>query len=70
MVGKNLFGTNYNHINHMVETCSNKKDGYLVLELIIQSNKHHKPMKCPCDIFGVIGHKMVDCPKFNKMRNL
>jgi hypothetical protein len=47
-----------------------KKEDELVIiisEVVIPKNKYFEPMKYHCHICGMIGHRIVNCPRFVKM---
>jgi hypothetical protein len=55
-----------------METYQIKKKDELVIilfEVAIPKNKYFEPMKYHCHICGMIGHRMVNCPRFVKMYN-
>jgi hypothetical protein len=53
-----------------METYQIKKKDELVIiifEVAIPKNKYFQPTKYHCHICGMIGHRMVNCPRFVKM---
>jgi hypothetical protein len=57
-------------INHNVETCRIKRKENpipAISEVTTQHIKVQKPMRYFCHICGDIGHKIIDCPKYNDM---
>jgi hypothetical protein len=56
-------------INHNVGTCRKKKEQTIVAttKAIQPSQKPQKTSSYACHIYGLNGHKMIDCPKFVKM---
>jgi hypothetical protein len=57
-------------INHNVENyrIKRKEDHvHVVSEVTTQHIKVHKPMRYSYHICGDIGHKIIDCPKYNDM---
>jgi hypothetical protein len=68
-----MYCTNYHGTNHNVETyrVKRKEDPIpIVFEVTTQQIKVEKPMKYSCHICGDIGHKIIDCPKYNDMKNM
>jgi hypothetical protein len=39
----------------------------VVFEVIVKLSKPLKCMKYPCHICGIVGHRMVECPRFGEM---
>jgi hypothetical protein len=42
----------------------------IVSKVIVKSSQLFKPTKYPYHTCGIIGHKMVDFPKFSEMQNM
>jgi predicted ATPase len=62
--------TNYGQDNHNVETCKVKKKEEPIIATIKCTNQPLKGLKnnlCVCHIYGLHGHKMMNCPKFVEM---
>jgi hypothetical protein len=60
----------YHRTNHNVETYKVKeKENYvpIVSEVTPQQIKVQRPLKYSCHICDDIGHKIIDCPKYNDM---
>jgi hypothetical protein len=67
----NKFCTNYGMIYHNVETCRKKEHTIgTIIETIQPSQKPHKTSSYECHIYGLNGHKMIDCPKFIEMQKM
>jgi len=69
-IGKiDKYCTNYGMTNHNVETCKKKKEQTIVatIKAVQLSQKSQKTFSYACHIYGLNGHKMIDCPKFAKM---
>jgi hypothetical protein len=64
--------TNYGMANHNMETCRKKKRGTTMatIEEAKPSQKTQKTSSYACHIFGLNGHKMIDCPKFVEMQKM
>jgi hypothetical protein len=60
---------NYGMTNHNVETCRKKKKQTKVatIKAAQPSQKPQNTSSCACHIYGLNGHKMIDCPKFVEM---
>jgi hypothetical protein len=58
--------------NHNLETCKKKKEQTIVaaIEVAQQSQKSHKTSTFASHIYGLNGHKMIDCPKFIEMQKM
>ncbi len=59
--------TNYGWNNHNVETCIIKKEEESTIattKVINQLQKGQKNNSYACHIYGLNGHKMMDCPMF------
>ncbi len=68
-----MYCVNYHRKNHNVETYRVKIKEDLVLiisEVNTQQIKVHRPMRYSYHICGDIGHKIIDCPKYNDMQNM
>ncbi len=67
-----MYYINYHKTNHNVETCRVKKKNSIlvVYEVTTQQIKVQKPMRYYGNICGGIGHKLIDCPKYNDMHNM
>ncbi len=72
-IGKiDKYCTNCGMTNHNVETCKKKKEQTMVVT-IKAAQLNQKPQKTfsyACHIYGLNGHKMIDCPKFAKMQKM
>jgi hypothetical protein len=55
-----------------VETCRKKKEKTIMASTkATQPNqKPHKTYSYACHIYGLNGHKMIDCPKFVEMQKM
>jgi hypothetical protein len=55
--------------NHNVETCTQKKKHIIVATTKVAqpSQNTKKTFSYACQIYGLNGHKMTDCPKFANM---
>jgi hypothetical protein len=56
-----------------METCkSNKKEEpiVVVVETIIQVGQPSRPLNYPCHICGIVGHKLMNCPRFGEMKTM
>ncbi len=64
--------TNCVMTNHNVETCRKKRQQTTVAtkEATQPSQKPQKTFSYACHIYGLNGHKMIDCPKFTKMQKM
>jgi hypothetical protein len=61
---------NCHRTNHNVETSIVKRKGdffHAVSKVITQHIKVQRPMRYSCHICGDIGHKIIECPKYNDM---
>jgi hypothetical protein len=59
--------------NHNVETCRVKRKEdhvFAISKVIIQRIKVHRPMRYSCHIYGDMGHKIINCPKYSDMQNI
>jgi len=68
-----MYYTNYHRTNHNVETYRVKrKEVYvpIVSKVTIQHINVQKFMRYFCHICGDTGHKIIDCPKYNDMKNM
>jgi hypothetical protein len=68
-----MYYTNYHKTNHNVETYKIKRKGDLILaisKVITQYIKIQKLVRYSYHICGGIGHKIIDCPKYNDMQNM
>jgi hypothetical protein len=68
-----MYCTNCHRKNHNVETCRVIKKEDLVLivsKVTTQQIKIQKLMKYSCHIYGDMGHKIIDCPKYNDTQNM
>jgi predicted metal-binding protein len=68
-----MYYTNCQRINHNVETYRVKrKDGSTIInyEVTIQQIRVQRRIRYSCHICGETGHKIIDCPKFNDMKNM
>ncbi len=61
--------TNCGMTNYKVETCIKKKEQTTVATTKVAqpSQKPQKTSSYACHIYGLNGHKMIDCSKFVKM---
>ncbi len=69
-IGKiDKYCTNCGMTNHNVETCRKKKEQTIMatIKVVQLSQKPQKTFSYACRIYGLNGHKMIDCPKFAKM---
>ncbi len=66
---QSMYFTNYHHTNHNVETYINKKEEpiIVVIEATTQVSKPPRPLNYPCHIYGIVGHKLTNCPRFREM---
>ncbi len=64
--------TNCGMTNHNVETCKKKKEHTTVAttKAAQPNQKTQKKSSYACHIYGLNGHKMIDCPKFVEMRKM
>jgi hypothetical protein len=60
--------TNHNVENYRVKRKENSI--FAIFEVIIQQIKVHRLVKYSCHICGDIGHKIINCPKYNDMLNM
>ncbi len=68
-----MYCTNCHRTNHNVETCRVKrKENHVptIFEVIIQQIKVQRLVRYFCHICGDIGHKIIDCPKYDDMQNM
>jgi hypothetical protein len=58
--------------NDNVETCRKKKEETTVATTKVTqpSQKAQKTSSYACHIYGLNGHKMIDCPKFVEMQKM
>jgi len=40
---------------------------YIIVEVIAQVGKPPKPLNYPCHICGIVGHKLMNFPRFGEM---
>ncbi len=71
-IGKtNKYCTNCGMNNHKVETCRKKDETTMAaIEATQQSQKPQKTFSYACYIYGLNGHKMIDCPRFIEMQKM
>jgi hypothetical protein len=65
-----MYCTNCHCTNHNVETCkSKKKEESIVVatKAIVQASKPPRPLNYPCHIYGIAGHKLMNCSRFGKI---
>ncbi len=68
-----MYYTNCHMKNHNVETCRVKRKENFVptaSEVTIQQIKVQRPLRYPCHICGDTRHKIINCPKYNDMKNM
>jgi hypothetical protein len=68
-----MYYTNCHKTNHNVETCRVKRKKNLVpivFEVIIQQIKIYRHVRYSCHICVDIGHKIINCPKYDDMQNM
>jgi hypothetical protein len=68
-----MYYTNCQRINHNVETYRVKrKDGSTIInyEVTIQQIRVQRRIRYSFHICGETRHKIIDCPKFNDMKNM
>jgi hypothetical protein len=56
-----------------VETCKSKKKEdpiVIAIETIIRVDKPPRPLNYPCHICGIVGHKLINCPRFGEMQTM
>ncbi len=54
-----------------METCkSQKEEPTIVIEINAHVGKPSRPLNYPCHICGILGHKLMNCPKFNEMQTM
>jgi hypothetical protein len=56
----------------MLKTIKSRKEDHvpIVSKVTTQHIKVHRPVKYSYHICGDIGHKIIDCPKYNDMHNM
>jgi len=65
-----MYYTNYHRSNHNVETCEVKRKEDIVSaisKITTQLIKMQRHVRYSCHNCGDIGHKIIDCPKYNDM---
>jgi hypothetical protein len=69
IVKQSMYCTNCHHTNHNVETYINKKEEPIVAatKATTQAGKPPRPLNYPCHICGIVGHKLMNYPRFRKM---
>ncbi len=54
-----------------METCKSKKEEpTIVIDINGHVGKPPRPLKYPCHICGIVGHKLTNCPKFREMQTM
>ncbi len=66
-----MYCTNYHCTNHNIKTCRSKKEELIVIaKAATQVGKPPRLLNYPCHIFGIVGHKLTNCPRFNEMQSM
>jgi hypothetical protein len=68
-----MYCINCHHTNHNIETCRSKKKEepiVAVTEATTKVGKPPRPLNYPCHIYGIVGHKLTNCPRFNEMQSM
>jgi hypothetical protein len=66
-----MYCTNYHRANQNIKTCRSKKEEPIVVatKATTQVGKPPRLLNYPCHIFGIVGHKLTNCPRFNEMQS-
>jgi len=66
-----MYCTNYYCTNH-VQTCKSKKEEPTVAatKATTQAGKPPRLLNYPCHICGIVGHKLMNYPRFKKMQSM
>jgi hypothetical protein len=65
-----MYYGNCHYTNHNVETCKSKKKEEPTItatKATIQVGKPPRSLNYPCHICGIVGHKLMNCPRFKEM---
>ncbi len=67
-----MYCINCHYTNHNVESCKNKKEEptIVTIEVTSQVGKPLGLLKYPCHICGIVGHKLMNYPRFGEMQNM
>ncbi len=67
-----MYCINCHHTNHNIETCRSKKEEPIVaaIEATTKVSKPPRLLNYPCHIYGIVGHKLTNCPRFNEMQSM
>jgi hypothetical protein len=67
-----MYCTNYHRTNHNIETCKSKKEKPIVTatKATTQVGKPPRLLNYPCHICGIVGHKLMNYPRFGEMQNM
>jgi hypothetical protein len=53
-----------------VESCKSKEEPIIIaIEATTQVGKPPRPLNHPCHICGIVGHKLMNYPRFGQMQN-
>ncbi len=68
-----MYCINCHCTNHKVKTCRNKKKEELIVvatEATTQASKPPSLLNNPSHIYGIVGHKLMNCPRFGEMQSI
>ncbi len=69
----NMYYINCYYTNHNVETCRSKKKDeptIAITKTTFQVGKSPGQLNYPCHICGIVGHKLMNYPRFGEMQNM
>jgi hypothetical protein len=67
-----MYCTNCHHTNHNTETyrCKKEEPTIIVIEATTKVGKPPRPLNHPCHICGIVGHKLMNYPRFDQMQSM
>jgi hypothetical protein len=66
-----MYYINCHRTNHNVETYKSKEEPTITaIEATTQVGKTPRPLNHPCHICGIVGHKLMNYPRFGQMQSM